>query len=140
MKGSTNDTTRGHDHGKPVEVMETCNQVTMDAIDHTIKNYTDNLLHVLQNVSERLSQLENTVQGLEHTIAGIKSAEGEKLDQSNSRLSKLELLIAEVCYFFNVMQAFVSVATDNDLTVCTRFTQGYSFYMISRSWMRQNPI
>eukprot|EP00250_Pteridium_aquilinum_P005963 c15971_g1_i1 orf=221-1942(-) len=96
FQGSTLDAVRGPDHGKPMEVTDAWNQVTMAAIDRTMKNYTDNLLHVLESVSGRLSQLETTVQGLEHTISGLKSTEGEKQDQSNVRLLKLEQLIEEV--------------------------------------------
>lgn len=95
-QGSYNNTFRGLVYGKPVDASGAVDHVTMDAIDHTMKHYTNNLLQVLECVNGRLSQLETTVQGLEFTVAGLKAAEGEKQDQSNGRLMKLELLIEEV--------------------------------------------
>ncbi|KAI5057803.1 hypothetical protein GOP47_0027818 [Adiantum capillus-veneris] len=68
----------------------------MDAIERSIKQHTDRLLDVFHSVNERLFQLETTVQGLHQTIAGLQSIEGEKQDQSNSRLTKLELVLEEV--------------------------------------------
>ncbi|MCO5606768.1 hypothetical protein L7F22_060958 [Adiantum nelumboides] len=96
VKGSSMDTSRGFVYGRPSDATNAVDHVTMDAIDRTMKYYTDNLLQVLECVSGRLSQLETTVQGLELTVAGLKVAEGAKQDQSSGRLMKLELLVEEV--------------------------------------------
>lgn len=96
--------------GKSQEERELYNLGTVAAVERTVKKYADNLLHVLEGMSGRLSQLEitaggmsgrlsqleTTVQGLQHSIGVLQVAEGENHGQTNERLGRLEQFIKEV--------------------------------------------
>ncbi|KAH7424171.1 hypothetical protein KP509_12G093800 [Ceratopteris richardii] len=74
---------------------DTRNLATMDAIEFALQHHIDKVLQTLERINGRLLGFESKMQSLEKTVAGLESA-GEKQDQCNTRLIKLESLIEEV--------------------------------------------
>jgi hypothetical protein len=91
-----NEKPRAHDPVKAKEDKDSSEQSIIATIEVTMKNHTDKLLYSLEGVSARLSHLESTVQGLEHSLQRLKLAEDENQSESNHKLMKLEHLLGEV--------------------------------------------
>eukprot|EP00249_Psilotum_nudum_P022898 c28684_g2_i1 orf=329-2023(+) len=75
---------------------ELYNSVTVAAVERTMKKYADNLLQLLEGMGGRLSQLESTIQRLEHSLDGLRAAEAHNHSETDGRLRRLENLLKEV--------------------------------------------
>ncbi|XP_078438894.1 uncharacterized protein LOC144709275 [Wolffia australiana] len=64
------------------------------AIDSTVKKYADMLLHAVEGVSSRVSQLEGRTRKLEHTIDELKAAINN--DTTDGKLKLLDDVLKEV--------------------------------------------
>ena len=78
------------------EDKDASDRAIINTIEATMKTHTEKLLYSLEGVSARLAHLENTVQGLEHSLQRLKLAEDENQNESNHKLMKLENLLGEV--------------------------------------------
>lgn len=69
-------------------------------IDRTMKKYADNLLHALDGISARLSQLESRTRHLEHSVDDLKVSVGNNYGSSDGKMRQLENILREVSSFF----------------------------------------
>lgn len=65
-------------------------------IDHTMKKYTDNLLHALDGVSARISQLETRTRQIENSVDDLKLSVGNSFGGTDGKLRQLENILREV--------------------------------------------
>ncbi|XP_022752236.1 zinc finger CCCH domain-containing protein 41-like [Durio zibethinus] len=65
-------------------------------IDRTIKNYTDNLMHMLESVSARLTQLESRTRHLETSVDDLKVSVGSNHGSADGKMRQLENILKEV--------------------------------------------
>ncbi|CAO2193846.1 unnamed protein product [Urochloa humidicola] len=70
--------------------------VTMADIDRTMKKYSDNLLHALEGVSSRLSQMESRTHKLETSVDDLKLTIGNYNGSTDGKLRHLENMLREV--------------------------------------------
>ncbi|KAJ7271440.1 hypothetical protein O6H91_21G029600 [Diphasiastrum complanatum] len=77
-------------------IKDSLESATVAAVERTMKKYADVLLRVLEGMSGRLSQLENTTQRLEHSVQVLKSDAANHHGESDGKLRMLENHIKEV--------------------------------------------
>lgn len=65
-------------------------------IDQTIKKHVDNLLHALDTVSARLTQLESRTRNLENSVDDLKVAAGNNYGSTEGKMRQLENMLREV--------------------------------------------
>uniref|UniRef100_A0A804MZC8 DUF1421 domain-containing protein n=1 Tax=Zea mays TaxID=4577 RepID=A0A804MZC8_MAIZE len=70
--------------------------VTIADIDRTMKKYSDNLLHALEGVSSRLSQMEGRTHQLENSVDELKLTIGNYNGSTDGKLRHLENMLREV--------------------------------------------
>ncbi|KAL6848110.1 hypothetical protein ACP4OV_022238 [Aristida adscensionis] len=87
--------------------------VTMADIDRTMKKYSDNLLHALEGVSSRLSQMEGRTHQLENSVDELKLTIGNYNGSTDGKLRHLENMLREV-------QAGVQILRDKQEIVETQ--------------------
>ncbi|XP_047054598.1 protein tfg-1-like [Lolium rigidum] len=87
--------------------------VTIADIDRTMKKYSDNLLHALDGVSSRLSQLEGRTHHLENSVDEFKLTIGNYNGSTDGKLRQLENMLREV-------QAGVQIMRDKQEIVETQ--------------------
>lgn len=66
------------------------NAVTIADIDRTMKKYADNLLHALEGVSSRLSQLEGRTHHLENSVGELKLTIGNYNGGTDRKLGQFD--------------------------------------------------
>ncbi|TVU21624.1 hypothetical protein EJB05_31273 [Eragrostis curvula] len=87
--------------------------VTLADIDRTMKKYSDNLLHALEGVSSRLSQMEGRTRQLENSVDDLKLTIGNYNGSTDGKLRHLENMLREV-------QAGVQILRDKQEIVETQ--------------------
>ncbi|KAG2616665.1 hypothetical protein PVAP13_3NG249371 [Panicum virgatum] len=87
--------------------------VTIVDIDRTMKKYADNLLHALEGVSSRLSQLEDRTYHLENSVGELKLTVGNNNGSIDGKLRQFENTLREV-------QAGVQILRDKQEIVETQ--------------------
>nr|CAB3504406.1 unnamed protein product [Digitaria exilis] len=87
--------------------------VTMADIDRTMKKYSDSLLHALDGVSSRLSQMESRTHQLENSVDDLKLTIGNYNGSTDGKLRHLENMLREV-------QAGVQILRDKQEIVETQ--------------------
>uniref|UniRef100_A0A2N9FIP9 DUF1421 domain-containing protein n=1 Tax=Fagus sylvatica TaxID=28930 RepID=A0A2N9FIP9_FAGSY len=65
-------------------------------IDQTMKKHADNLLHVLEGVSARLTQLESRTRNLENSVDGLKVSVENNHGSTDGKMRQLENILREV--------------------------------------------
>lgn len=65
-------------------------------IDRTMKKHADNLLHVLEGVSARLTHLESRTHNLENSVDDLKVSVGNNHGSTDGRMRQLENIFREV--------------------------------------------
>ncbi|KAA8548135.1 hypothetical protein F0562_004604 [Nyssa sinensis] len=65
-------------------------------IDQTMKKHADNLLHALEGVSARLSQLESRTRHLENSVDDLRVSVGNNHGSTDGKLRQLENILREV--------------------------------------------
>jgi L-tryptophan--pyruvate aminotransferase len=70
--------------------------IVVATVERTMKKYADNLLHVLEGMSGRLSQLEFNSQRIEHTVQEFKVESADNHGAADGKLRSLENIIREV--------------------------------------------
>ena len=70
---------------------------TVAEIDCIVKKYADNLLHALEGVGSRLSQLESRTRYLEGCVDELKVSVGNNHGSTDGKLRQLENILREVC-------------------------------------------
>ncbi|KAJ3698526.1 hypothetical protein LUZ61_002231 [Rhynchospora tenuis] len=65
-------------------------------IDRTVKKYADNLLHALEGVSARLSQLESRTHHMENSVDDLKLVVGNYTGSTDGKLRQFENILREV--------------------------------------------
>ncbi|KAK7266051.1 hypothetical protein RIF29_18690 [Crotalaria pallida] len=68
----------------------------LSEIDRTMKKHTDNLLHVLEGVSARLTQLESRTHHFENAVDDLKVSVGNNHGSTDGKLRQLENILREV--------------------------------------------
>lgn len=66
-------------------------------IDKTMKKHSENLLHVLEGVSARLTQLESRTRHLENSVDDLKLSVGNNQGNTDGVMRQLENILREVC-------------------------------------------
>ncbi|KAG8067310.1 hypothetical protein GUJ93_ZPchr0005g14321 [Zizania palustris] len=89
------------------------NAVSIADIDRTMKKYADNLLHALEGVSSRLSQLEGRTHHLEDSVGELKLTIGNFNGSTDGKLRQFENTLHEV-------QAGVQILRDKQEIVETQ--------------------
>lgn len=65
-------------------------------IDRTMKKHADNLMHALEGVSARLSQLESRSRNLENSVDDLRMSVGNNHGNTDGKLRQIENIIREV--------------------------------------------
>ncbi|XP_061373567.1 uncharacterized protein LOC133315895 [Gastrolobium bilobum] len=68
----------------------------LSEIDRTVKNHMENLVHVLEGVSARLTQLETRTHRLENSVDDLKVSVGNNHGSTDGKLRHLENILQEV--------------------------------------------
>ncbi|XP_071702534.1 uncharacterized protein [Rutidosis leptorrhynchoides] len=68
----------------------------LSEIDRTMKKHVDNLMHALEGVSARLSQLESRSRNLENAVDDLKMSVGNNYGSTDGKLRQIENIIREV--------------------------------------------
>ncbi|KAI5389476.1 hypothetical protein KIW84_074947 [Lathyrus oleraceus] len=97
----TNHTAIIHVNREPAKVTVEKDRSVVDAailleIDRTMKKHMDNLHHVLEGVSARLTKLESRTHHLESAMDGLKACVGNNHGTTNGKLRLLENILYEV--------------------------------------------
>ncbi|KAG1366259.1 RNA-binding protein 33 [Cocos nucifera] len=69
---------------------------TVAEVDRTVKKYADNLLHALEGVSSRLTELDGRTHQLESSVDGLKVMIGDNNGTTDGKLRQLENVLREV--------------------------------------------
>ncbi|KAG1342197.1 putative protein transport protein SEC31 [Cocos nucifera] len=69
---------------------------TVAEIDCVVKKYADNLLHALEGVGSRLSQLESRTRYLESSVDELKVSVGNNHGSTDGKLRQLENILREL--------------------------------------------
>ncbi|XVF58016.1 hypothetical protein PTKIN_Ptkin07bG0028500 [Pterospermum kingtungense] len=65
-------------------------------IDRTMKKYSDNLMHMIEGVSNRLTQLESRTRRLESSVDDLKVSVGNYHGSMDGKMRQLENILTEV--------------------------------------------
>lgn len=65
-------------------------------IDRTMKKHADNLLHALEGLSARLTQLESRTRNLENSVDDLKVSVGNNHGSADGKMRQLENILREV--------------------------------------------
>lgn len=65
-------------------------------IDRTMKKHADNLMHALEGVSARISQLESRSRNLENSVDDLRTSVGNNHGNTDGKLRQIENIIREV--------------------------------------------
>ena len=68
----------------------------MSEIDRAMKKHADNILHALEGVSARISQLESRTRHLENSVDDLKISAGNNHGSTDGQLRQLENILREV--------------------------------------------
>ncbi|KAI4339535.1 hypothetical protein MLD38_024470 [Melastoma candidum] len=85
----------------PAKVITEKDSLSLDTtlvseIDRTMKKHTDNLMHSLEGVSARLTQLETRARNLENSVDDLKASVGNNHGSSDGKMRQLENILREV--------------------------------------------
>jgi hypothetical protein len=69
-------------------------------IDRTMNKFSDNLLHALEGVSARLTQLESRTRHLENSVDDLKLSVGNNHESTQGNMRHLHNILREVPTFF----------------------------------------
>ncbi|CAA7410311.1 unnamed protein product [Spirodela intermedia] len=75
---------------------DACDTALLIEFDRTVKKYADNLMHALEGVSSRLSQLEGRTHKLESALDDLKLTISNNNGSSDGKLKQLENIMREV--------------------------------------------
>ncbi|KAL1356402.1 hypothetical protein HN51_008421 [Arachis hypogaea] len=70
--------------------------IILSEIDQTMKKHMENLLHVMEGVSARLTQLESRTHRLENSVDDFKVSVGNNHGSTDGKLRQLENILREV--------------------------------------------
>ncbi|KAJ7974612.1 proline-rich protein 2 [Quillaja saponaria] len=89
------------DSTEPAKILVEKDRNVFDAeivsqIDRTVKKHTDNLLHVLEGVSARLTQMESRTRHLENSVDDLKVSVGTNHGSTDGKMRQLENILREV--------------------------------------------
>ncbi|KAI4348187.1 hypothetical protein L6164_008941 [Bauhinia variegata] len=68
----------------------------LSEIDQTVKKYMESLLHVMEGVSARLTQLESRTHHLENSVDDLKVSVGNNHGSTDGKMRQLENILREV--------------------------------------------
>lgn len=67
-------------------------------IDRTMKKHADSLLHALEGVSARLTQLESRTRNLENSVDDLKVSVGNNYGTTDGKMRQLENILRDVSF------------------------------------------
>lgn len=70
--------------------------IMSEIIDRTMKKHTDTLLHVMEGVSARLSQLESRTLNLENLVDDLKVSVDNSHGTTDGKIRQLKNILVEV--------------------------------------------
>lgn len=76
--------------------LSTIDASLLSEIDHTVKKYADNLLHAIESVSARLSQLETRSRQIEDFVVKLKLSVDNNHGNTDGKLRLVENILREV--------------------------------------------
>lgn len=68
----------------------------LSEIDVIMKKHTDNLVHAIDSLSARLSQLESRTRQIEHSVDDLKESIGNNYGSTDGKMRQLENILREV--------------------------------------------
>lgn len=74
------------------------NTAIMSEIDRTMKKHADTLLHVMEGVSGRLTQLETRTHNLENLVDDLKVSVENSHGSTDGKMRQLENILVEVTW------------------------------------------
>lgn len=74
-------------------------ELMIAGIEHIMKRHCDSLVHALDCISGRLSELEHRTESLETTLEDLKMTVGSNHGETDGRMRMLENLLREVTSF-----------------------------------------
>ncbi|XP_044503316.1 bromodomain-containing protein 4-like [Mangifera indica] len=80
----------------PEKDSNSSNVTLLSEIDQTMKKYVDDMLHVLQSVSARITQLETRTCNLENSIDDLKVSVGNNHGSTDGKMRLMENILREV--------------------------------------------
>ena len=83
----------------------------LSKIDQTVKEHMENLHHVLEGVSARLTQLESRNHHLENSVDDLKVSVGNNYGSTDGKLRQLENILREVFYLHASSVNFCNLQT-----------------------------
>lgn len=78
-------------------------------IERSMKKHMDSLMHSIDNMSSRLSQLETRTRNLEHSIDDLKISVGNNHGTIDGKMRLLENILTEVPFCFHNFPAHISL-------------------------------
>lgn len=79
--------------------LKTVDSSLLFEIDHTVKDYADNLLHAIESMSARLSQVETRSRQIESSLDGLKLSVDNNNGSTDGKLRLVENIFREVSSF-----------------------------------------
>ncbi|KAK6928375.1 UBA-like domain DUF1421, partial [Dillenia turbinata] len=73
-----------------------CDSAVVSEIDRTMKKHADNIMHMLEGVSARLTQLESRTRHLENSVDDLKDSVGNNNGSIDGKMWQLENILREV--------------------------------------------
>lgn len=70
----------------------------MSEIDRTMKKHADSLLHALEGVSARLTQLDSRTRNLEESVDDLKVSVGHNYGTTDGKMRQLENILRDVSF------------------------------------------
>lgn len=100
------------DHVEPDKIILEKSQKANDSaiiseIDQTMKRHTDSVLHAIDGLSARLSQLENRTRHLEHSVDELKLSIGNNHGSTDGKMRQLENILLEVFVYSLCLTIFL---------------------------------
>lgn len=102
------------DSNEPAKVILQKDRNVLDAtvvseIDQAMKKHADNLLHVLEGVSARLTQLESRTRHLENSVDDLKVSVGNNHGNADGKMRRLEDILRDVCCLYPSFWCFSQI-------------------------------
>lgn len=85
------------------------NGTLVSNIERMMKKHMDNLMHAIDNMSSRLSQLETRTRNLEHSIDDLKISVGNNHGTIDGKMRLLENILTEVPLRIHNFPAHISL-------------------------------
>lgn len=95
----------------PDKVQDVSNTTIISEIDRTMKKHADTLLHVIQGVSARLTQLETRTHNLENLVDDLKLSVDNTHGSTDGKMRQLINILVEVTLHYTFRKFLSGIVT-----------------------------